>query len=58
MVGSGAQIDYSNNKRTVGLASNMSNLDGTTMTGGTATGNFTNLKNYRNNITAHIKTIS
>ena len=45
-----------NNKR--GLGSNLSNLDGTTMTGGTATGNFTNMKNYRNNITAQIKTIS
>jgi hypothetical protein len=50
-------MDLSNNKKG-GLGSNMSNLDATTMTGGTATGNFTNLKNYRNNITAQIKTIS
>jgi len=46
-----AQIDQSNNKKG-GLATNMSNLDATTMTGGTATGNFTNFKHYRNNITA------
>jgi len=30
----------------------MSNLDATTMTGGTATGNLTNFKHFRNNITA------
>jgi len=34
----------------------MSNLDATTMTGGTV--NYTQIKNYRNNITAQIKTIS